>query len=198
MKRALRFGIGFVILCGLALLVKACGTVKRFGDATVYDRWNFPFVAVDELRLPKMELDHPRTYDFKVRGLPSAIYPRMLRLGVRSDEMDIGTRNNQQWRQCELKIELRSLAGETFYSRVLRLAEPTNRWWVGADRLEIRFEVMPREPWGYMAPRPIEEPSDINFTLPQHNSYDVHVEVVHPSKNPFHKAQLFTEQLIFN
>lgn len=93
-----------VALASVMLGSIGCTRVTHHGDAVIIDPPDFPFVAVDTLRLPEFSIDTAgAVYRWEVRDLPYAAVPEWVTLHV----TDPSRRHYEPWENLVLAIELR-------------------------------------------------------------------------------------------
>jgi hypothetical protein len=179
MKNAHSLGLNpQTIVLAVMLLGTGCTITRNYADARIIDHPNFPFMAVDDLTFPWMELETSRTYQFEARNLPAPLYPRELE--VRTSRADL-QKGSPPWRpSASLTVRFRNLAGETFFTETLDLSIQENRF-VGRDKRLVVYEVVPR--------------LDLQ-RLPRMTNYNIQVEVRPSSEKAFGKARLLTRGAI--
>ncbi len=101
----------------LILLLGGCTSVTRYGDATIHDRPDFPFVVFDSLYLPQFSLSDEATYSWKVRDLPLPLFPKELVVAV--DYSDVPPRGSLQ--DAVILVEFRSVDGDLLLHQRIEL-----------------------------------------------------------------------------
>jgi hypothetical protein len=154
----------------LALAMSACATVTRHGDARLRDNRNVIFVMMDELVFPGVSIGRAATSRYRVRDLPQAIYPRGFDLEVPAEEASV-SRHDQPWRRCLIRASLSTPDGETFFSRTLDLSKDWNGNSSPGHNSKHRSLFLSFTGFDY----------DRSPSYPKHLSYDLEIQVVHPS-----------------
>jgi hypothetical protein len=175
-----------VSLCVVALVVSlACaGCLRhRFGDARLQSNSDAVGITKDRLLLPPVPLDRPATHTLQVRNLPLAIYPTHILVPL--TPTDAERRDNFPWAQARVRVEFRTLAGQTFFSNQVALASAERGRSPGTyHQLTIPFRQPELRSWRE------------STSLPRHTSYDVVVTVLEPSKIKNQRAILFADTYV--
>jgi hypothetical protein len=162
----------------LSLALCGCHTTHRFGDARIRRNADFMSVTVDRFYLPGVPLGQVSTNVLQVRDLAFALYPTHVVVPITPREAEL--RENFPWDQTRLRIEFLDLAGTSFFSAEVALADASRGRSPGTyHQIELPFRHHEGRLWA--AP----------LNLPQHTDYDVVVTVLEPSENPDHRAELY-------
>jgi hypothetical protein len=120
--------------CLGAVLVTACASATRHGDATLVDEKGVSFLPepADHLDFPKTSLAKTGIHRYRVVSLPQVIYPHGLLLEVPEAE-DLGPPAEHPWSRCIVRASLLTPEGRVFHTRTFRLgrdhrgSEPASR-----------------------------------------------------------------------
>jgi hypothetical protein len=159
--------------CSIPLLTVSAPR-SRHGDAVLVDEHGFSFLPepADHLDFPKISLAAPRTYRYRVSGLPQVIYPTGFSLEVPQQEDEFGVRHEHAWSPCVVRASLITPAGRVFHSRTYRL---------GRDRAGSSEGHHGRRAVYFLF-------TDYSLSgttrLPHHLSYLLQIEVLQPSMRP--------------
>ena len=158
-----------VLLCGCIPLTGFAATT-RHGDAVFVREHGFSFLPkpADHLDFPKTSLRKPGTYRYRVIGLPQVLYPTGFLLEVPQDEDESGVLREHPWTSSVIRASLVTSEGQVFFSRTYHLGRDRHGSSPGRHgRRAIFFLFI--DSWR-------KKPS-----LPQHRSYVLQIEVLHPS-----------------
>jgi hypothetical protein len=159
-------------ICSIAVsatLLAGCLT-HHYGDARLRENSDALTITQDRLYLKPVPLDNVAAHTLQVRGLPFPIYPTHLLIPLTPTEAEL--KGNFPWQNTQLRIEFRTVEGQSFFSKEITLAEAERGRSPGTyHQLDVQFRPPERRSW--RAPE----------NMPHYTSYDVIVTVLQPSRN---------------
>ena len=155
----------------------------RYGDARLQKNSDLVSITADPLSLKSVPLDRAATHTLHVKDLPFVIYPTHARISLTPAEAEL--KESFPWSPVQLRVELRTPEGRTFFSNQVSFAKAERGRSPGTYH---QVEVQVRQP----SSRPWRPPED----MPHFTTYDAVVTVIQPSSNPKHSVTLYADTYV--
>jgi len=160
--------VQIVAALSISLVVSACTTSVRCGDARRVHPASILFMMVDYLEFPKVPLGERKAFSFHVtrcKGDAVIFYPKSLRVRIPTTELDlVHPRQDQPWRSTLLRVSLVEPDGRKRYDQEINLATD----WKGGAEVGSKYSKL----W-------LKLPGDAE--LASLESYTLKIEVLRPS-----------------
>ena len=152
----------------IGLVVSACTTSVRCGDARRVHPASILFMMEDYLEFPKIPLGERKAFSFhvtKCKGDATIFFPKSLRMRIPKAELDLTqSSHDQPWRITLLRVSLVGPDGRKLYDQKINLATD----WKGGAEVGSKYSKL----W-------LKLPGEAK--LASLESYTFQVEVLRPS-----------------